>query len=263
MCPRPCPSPSSHAGTPSLTTSFPFRENRAQTRRGDPTETVEGKEREKVESLGAEKQTWAQVLGRPEEKEGEANRCVNPGDRQLGSPPPWRSGVAGGESALSPTYVFIYLIFFGGERVSLLEFSRLLRPRGTLRAPSPLPRARGGQGRREGGKHPLSPPPSRCLVMHFLRPRIPFVLKFWRIRLRCASSGAGARLAGEGIPQWAWRLAPGPPPSRTLRWALGRLPSSREPCSPQPRSFAETELARVVSPTWRAEPNAGGSVGSL
>lgn len=107
-------------------------------------------------------------------------------------------------------FLFYYFIFGGGS--SLFEFPRLLRPRGTLRAPSSLPGARGGQGRREGGKHPLSPPLSPCLVMHFLRPRIPFVLKFWRIRLRCASSGAGARLAGEGIPQRAWRWARGPPP---------------------------------------------------
>lgn len=77
---------------------------------------------------------------------------------------------------------------------------------GTLRVSSRQPRAPEGRGVSRGRDASLSPRPrSPFLVMHFLRPRIPFVLKFKKIRPQRAASWAGARPAGEGIPEWAAR----------------------------------------------------------
>ena len=70
---------------------------------------------------------------------------------------------------------------------------------GTPRLPSRHVQARGGAGCRGGGRHPLSPPRPPFLVMHFLRPRIPFVLKFAEIR---PPSSGGRR--GGGAPGAGW-----------------------------------------------------------
>lgn len=55
----------------------------------------------------------------------------------------------------------------------------------------------------------------------------------------------------------------GLPPSWTQRLVPRPLSSSPNQVVPSQLSFADTELTRVVSPTRRAEPTAGGSVGSL
>lgn len=146
---------------------------------------------------------------------------------------------------------------------------------GTLRVSSRLPRAPGGRGCRAGGKHPPLPAPSPSFsVMHFLRPRIPFVLKFKKIRPpRAAVWARGAGLgAGEGIPEWAARGSR--PRGQGFGWGVSRpagllaspLGRSRPPPSPSVPSrlcCAETELTWAVSPTRRAKTTAGGSVGSL
>lgn len=62
----------------------------------------------------------------------------------------------------------------------------------------------GGGGEREAAS-PSPRPQAPFLVMHFLRPRIPFVLKFEKIRQRLWASWAGACRGGEGIPEWAAR----------------------------------------------------------
>lgn len=69
---------------------------------------------------------------------------------------------------------------------------------GTPRLSSRLAQAPGG--RAVGAEaRPLSPPRPPFLVMHFLRPRIPFVLKFEEIRPPRAAGAAAARLARGGL----------------------------------------------------------------
>lgn len=114
---------------------------------------------------------------------------------------------------------------------------------GTLRVSSRLPRAPGGRGCRAGGKHPPLPAPNPSFfVMHFLRPRIPFVLKFKKIRPPRAASragGAGQRRGflsgrrGAADPE-VRRLARGLPPSCTPHRPTRPLPPSPQSFRPGP-----------------------------
>lgn len=86
-------------------------------------------------------------------------------------------------------------------------------------------------------------------------------------RIRPPHAGRGRARQGRGFlsgPHQAWRLALGlHPASWTQRLVPRPLLSSPNQVVPSQLSFADTELTWVVSPTRRAEPTAGGSVGPL
>lgn len=134
--------------------------------------------------------------------------------------------------------------------------------RETLRFRHCCPRLREGGGG-ERARLPLLPAPAP-LVMHFLRPRIPFVLKF-RIRPRRAAGGRGAPLAA-GIPEWA--AVPARSPGGAVAFPAGRcswhpsapllLPTLSRACS-----AARKHSSRRWPPGCQrsATATAGGSVG--
>lgn len=143
----------------------------------------------------------------------------------------------------------------GGVRVS-----RLVGFGGTL-AVSSQPRAHRRAGVSMGRDASPSPRPRfSVLVMHFLRPRIPFVLKFKKIRP--PHRAGGGFLSGRSGAAEAWRKARGlsprstphlPTPATPHKAPLPILPSRT--CQ---LHLAETELRSVVSPQRRTGQTAGG-----
>lgn len=211
------------------------------------------------------------MLAHPEGKEGGSEQVCEPREGQLESPPPGSSGVVGAESACHPPLLVAGRGLQGGGRggAPCLNSPGSWGEGGTLRVSSRLPRAPGGRGCREGGKHPPLPAPSPSFfVMHFLRPRIPFVLKFKKIRPPRAASGAGgeeqrrgflsgrrgaADQKGQAFGGWspaqldsspAYSAAPALPPSFRPEPAV-RKPSSRGRCPPRgaPRQLRVALLA--------------------
>lgn len=107
---------------------------------------------------------------------------------------------------------------------------------------------------------PSPRPRFSVLVMHFLRPRIPFVLKFKKIRP--PHRAGGGFLSGRSGAAEAWRKARGlsprstphlPTPATPHKAPLPILPSRT--CQ---LHLAETELRSVVSPQRRTGQTAGG-----
>lgn len=160
--------------------------------------------------------------------------------------------------------------YSGEEGSFFFEFSRLLKRRGSLRVSSSLPGAPGGQGWREGGKYPLSPP-----QVPLSRDALPATEDSLCVETE-ADHSHYARLVGQGSPGMGGDSSVGRPrpgawrgvssPSDLCAWSPGRSgPPVPHPhgAIPSQMSFAETELTEVVSPTRRAEPTAGGSAGSL
>lgn len=122
-------------------------------------------------------------------------------------------------------------------------------PRG-CRHDTSRPPGGGLSGRRHA---PLSPPRPPFLVMHFLRPRIPFVLKFEEIRPPRAAGGAAARLARGGLG------GIGEGAARATAAGGGRRVRAPVPGPPGPSqlSLADTELRGRSPPAARPPPASG------